>query len=388
MKIVSVFLDYIQYEAEKKKKTQKEWLLDIAKNADKCLFATHIGRFTNPDVIVNWQANIKDRAAEGYVSTASVSCSNDVFVAANYMATASLLQQKLEDGKTVYEHLQANDDYLKQDITDMGADYMAVRNALLKIKTHEKPTATDTRLKQVYFPVGDSYHLLTVLPPSSLMQEVRLRIRAMEYNARQACDKKSEKYGNTHERIYNLTQMKFGGTKPQNISFNNNRLGGRVYMLPSLPPTVKNQSVAFPRKDFFRDTLSLREFRHLFLQLHSCYMDNRNNLAIRQKIRGVEQKIMDRVMQSVYALRQKECGWSDSRSISKAQVIWLDDKYKIERYEEYSWQLDIVKDFSAWLMLTYEWILKRDKILLGDGELKALSKEICVLIKDDLKKQW
>lgn len=385
---MSIFSEYVQSEADNKNKTKAEWLVNTAKNAGKCLLATHIGRFTNPDVTVNWQANIKDKPAERFVSTASVSCSNDVFVAANYLATASLLQQKLEDGKTVYEHLQADDDYLKQDITDMGADYAAVRASLLEIKTYEKPTATDTRLKQVYFPVGEGYHLLTVLPPSSLMQEVRLRIRAMEDNARQACDKKSEKYGSVHERIYNLTQMKFGGTKPQNISFNNNRLGGRSYMLPSLPPAVKVSSIAYPRKDFFRETLRVRDFRHLFLQLHSCYMDNRNNLAIRQKTRGVEQKIMDKVLQSVYALRQKDCGWSDSRSLGKTQAIWLDDKYKAERFEEDSWQADIVKDFSAWLLLTYERILKRDKVLLGDGELEALSKEIRSFIKDDLKKQW
>ena len=385
--MVSIFSDYVQYEADKKNKSKKEWLLDIAKNADKCLFATHIGRFTNPEVTVNWQANINDRPAEGYVSTASVSCSTDVFVAANYMATAGLLQQKLEDGKSVYEHLLLDDDYLAQDITDMGADYVVVRSAMLRIRSHEKPATTDTRLKQVYFPVGDGYHLLTVLPPSSLIQEVRLRIQTMEDDARQACDKKSEKYGDVHERIYNLTQMKFGGTKPQNISFNNNRFGGRSYMLPSLPPKVREQTITYPRNDFFRDTLRLRDFRYLFLQLHGCYTDNRNNLAIRQKIRGVEKKIMDRAMQSVYALRQKEGGWSDSRRLSKAQRIWLDEKYKAERYEEDGWQHDIVKDFSAWLMLTYEWILKRDKILLGDGELKALSKEICVLIREDLQKQ-
>ena len=385
--MVSIFSDYVQYEADKKNKSKKEWLLDIAKNADKCLFATHIGRFTNPEVTVNWQANINDRPAEGYVSTASVSCSTDVFVAANYMATAGLLQQKLEDGKSVYEHLLLDDDYLAQDITDMGADYVVVRSAMLRIRSHEKPATTDTRLKQVYFPVGDGYHLLTVLPPSSLIQEVRLRIQTMEDDARQACDKKSEKYGDVHERIYNLTQMKFGGAKPQNVSFNNNRSRGRSYMLPSLPPKVREQTISYPRNDFFRDTLRLRDFRYLFLQLHGCYTDNRNNLAVRQKIRGVEQKIMDRAMQSVYTLRQKERGWSDSRSLSKAQRIWLDEKYKVERYEEDSWQHDIVKDFSAWLMLTYEWILKRDKILLGDGELKVLSKEIFVLIGDDLQKQ-
>ena len=388
MNIVSAFSDYVRAEAEKKSVSPGDWLADTARNAGKCVFASHIGRFTNPEVTVNWQAKIKDKPEEGYVSTASASCSNDVFVAANYMATASLLQLKLEDDRTVYSHLLADDDYLKADITATGKDYGEIRSALLEIKNCEKPGSTDRRLRQVYFPVGEGdYHLLTVLPPSSLMQEVRRRIRDMEEEARQACDKKSEKYGNIHTRIYNLTQVKFGGTKPQNLSLNNNKQGGRSYMLPSLPPVLEERSIAYPRKDFFRDTLWAGNFRHLFLQLHACYKDSRHNLEARQRIRGVEHQIMDRVLYSVYKLRDGEAGWSASRGISKPQAIWLDDKYLKERQEDEAWQEEIAKDFSSWFMLTYERLMKQDKIMLGDGEFEALMTEIMRFVKDDLQKQ-
>lgn len=388
MSIVSVFSDYVQAQAAKKSDSPGNWLAGISNNAGKCVFCTHIGRFTNPEVTVNWQANIKDRSDEAYVSTASVSCSNDVFVAANYMATASLLLLKLEDGLTVHDHLLADDAYLKQDIAALGQNYEEIKTALLELKSCEKPTSTDRRLRQVYFPVSkEDYHLLTVLPPSSLMQEVRNRIRAMEEEARQACDKKSEKYGSTYTRIYNLTQVKFGGTKPQNLSLNNNRQGGRSYMLPSFPPKLEERSITYPRRDFFRDTLWIGSFRNLFQQLDACYRDNRRNLTIRQKIRGVEQQIMDRVLCSVYGLRQKEHGWSDSRGISKAQAIWLDDKYVKERQDDDGWQEDIAKSFTRWVMSTYERLLKQKKVMLGDGEHHALMSEIRDFIKDDLRKQ-
>lgn len=37
-------------------------------------------------------------------------------------------------------------------------------------------------------------------------------------------------------RFPNLAEMHFGGTKPQNISLLNSVRGGRVWLLPSMPP--------------------------------------------------------------------------------------------------------------------------------------------------------
>ena len=158
-------------------------------------------------------------------------------------------------------------------------------------------------------------------------------------------------------------------------------------MLPSLPPKIEERSIAYPRRDFFRDTLWIGSFRNLFQQLDACYRDNRHNLTIRQKIRRVEQQIMDRVLCSVYGLRQMEHGWSDSRGISKAQAIWLDDKYIKERQDDDGWQEDIAKSFTRWVMSTYERLLKQKKVMLGDGEYHALMSEIKDFIKEDLRKQ-
>ena len=385
---MSILGDYVQAEADKKGSPPGQWLADVAKNASKCQFATHIGRFANPDVTVNWQAKIKEKPDELYVSTATAECQPDIFVAANYLATASLLQLPLEDGRTFYEHLRDDDDQLRQELSHWQLDYEQVREDFLAIKSDEVPTATDTRLKQVYFPVGnEDYHLLTVLPPSSLMQEVRTRIRKMETDAREACDKKSTKYGSTHRRIYNLTQTKFGGTKPQNISFGNNRQGGRSYMLPSMPPQLYKREVILPKRDFFKESLRLRNFANLFRQLHGRYADNRNNKDIRQAARRIERQIMELTLQQVYALRQEERGWSDSRKLSKAQAVWLDDKYADMRIEETDWQKELAGQFASWILDTYRFVLKTDGVDLGDDELAALRKETQELIKEDLRQQ-
>lgn len=383
---MSILGDYVQTEAEKKGVTQEKWLTDIAGNASKCQFATHIGRFANPDVSVTWQAEIYDKPTESYVSTSSVNCSPDIFVAANYLATASLLQLALEDGKTVYEHLLADDEFIRREFQIGQLDYERVRTALLAIKSHVVPDSTDTHLKQVYFPVGDGdYHLLTILPPSSLMQEVRTRVRNMESEASAAASKKSDRYGSPHKRIYNLTQTKFGGTKPQNISFGNNRQGGRSYMLPSLPPVLQKRAVVIPRRDFFQETLQLRDFANLFRQLHGRYQDRRNNQEIRQAVRAAEQQIMDMVLQRVYALRQEQAGWSDGRKLKRIQAVWLDDKYALERQENTDWQKELTESFARWFINTYQKVIKKDSIMLGDGELSALAKEFMVFIRDDLQ---
>ena len=384
---MGVLSDYVQVEAEKKGVSPGQWLMDMAKNASKCQFATHIGRFINPDVTVNWQAKVKDKPDELYVSTASVKCSPDIFVAANYLATASLLELRLEDGKTFYEHLQSADDSLQEYFQSLQVDYEKVREDLLAIKSDVVPESTDKRLRQVYFPVGDNdYHLLTVLPPASLMQEVRSRIRSMEEEARLACSKKSESYGSDHRRIYNLVQIKFGGTKPQNISYRNNRQGGRGYMLPSLPPVLEKRTIIYPRKDFFKETLRLRDFVGPFQRLHKRYADRRNNQEIRQVVRGLEWQIMEMVLQRVYVLRETH-GWTENRNLSKAQLIWLDDKYIDARCNDEEWQKQLAIEFADWMMAAYEKIIRRGKIELGDGELTALRKEVVDFIRNDLQKQ-
>ncbi len=383
---MSIFSDYVISAATKKQKLPEEWLADMAHKADKCTFATHVGKFSNPYVKTLWQAEINNRPEEHYVSTASAECSTDISVSTGaYLPTASLLALELEDGRTFYEHLLADDVEIKKEILswDKDIDYYALRDEFLSVKTFEIPDATDGRLYQVYFPVGDNdYHLLTVLPPSSLMLEVKRRVVGRNNEAYEVW----KNTGATNRtRRFHITQTSFGGSHPSNISYGNNKAAGKLYMLQSLPPVIQKTNIYYPRLDFFKE-LYLREFRGLFFKLHGRYKDGRHNKEIRQSVRDIEAMIMEKVMLKVHGLRQGPEGWSDNRNISYAQAVWLDEQYADKRRDKKIMR-EVADDFACWMIDSYHQTLKEKSVDLGDGELKALSYEFMDFINDEMKVQ-
>lgn len=380
---MDILLNYIMEQADKKNKTPEAWLADVAKNAAKCTLATHVGRFTNPDVKVIWQVEPDASSTEGYVTTANVHCPTDIATSANYLATAKLLSLTLEDGKTVYEKLLADKESLRQELAPLAIDYDQVAQDLLKVKTFPQPEATDERLRQVYFPIGkEQYHLLTVLSPSSLMLELSRRIRQMETKRKTARDSKNPFYGETYYQLYGLTAIAFGGTKPQNISCLNNEMGGRTYLLASVPPQIQKRELVRPKSDFFT-ILRMRNFYSLFQHMHKMFLDERNNQYIRKQTRNAADMIIDRVMFYAFALRELEKGWTDTEDnyLPKAQKIWLDDQYLSERLTDDEWQNEIADTFTRWIMQTYERIMRREKVMLGEGEFTALKGRVQQAVK-------
>ena len=364
---------------KKKNITAEEWLEDIASNAAKCKFATHVGRFVNPDVS-NVVINVKDitsasNETEGYITTTGTDCQMDMSVAsAAYLGTAKLLMLPLADGKTVYQHLIDDENFLQKELPNLNIDYKKTTEELLKVMTDVLPIATDERLRQVYFPIDickDKYHLLTVLSPSSIMIELSKRIKKMEdleFKIRH-----NKIFDESYTKIYNLTEVGFGGTKAQNISCGNSSVGGKCYLLNSMPPELAKRDIAIPKKNFFKDTLNVRSFYNLFKSLHDVYKETNNNLNSRTHARNIEIAIINKVIVFVYKLRKVTRGWSDDNSaLSISQKIWLDDKYSERRASESDWTEDIVVDFTDWIMNTYEFVMKKEKIILGDGEYLAL----------------
>lgn len=362
-------------ETKKANITAEEWLENIAGNASKCKCVTHVGRFVNPSVDVTIHVIPASNEDAGYITTTNTDCQMDMSVtSAAYLGTAKLLLLSLEDDETVYQHLIKQSDFLKKELPELNIDYEKITAALLKVVTDVLPTATDERLKQVYFPIDiskDEYHVLSVLSPSSIMIELRKRIRKLEdtgYKIRH-----NDMLDESYTQIYDLTEVGFGGTKPQNISCGNNSIGGRCYLLNSMPPKLTKRDIAIPKKNFFKDTLNVRSFYNLFKSLHYVYRETNNNLNIRTHARNIEMAIINKVIVLVYKLRELTSGWSDNNNaLSISQKIWLDDKYLNRRLSESDWTEDIAVDFTNWIMNTYEFVMKKEKITLGDGEYLAL----------------
>lgn len=374
---------YVIKEAEKKKKSPEEWLMNIAENASKCKLATHIGKFVNPKVgNVTVKVELGTGGDEEYITTANTDCQADIATSAAFLPTAVFLNFRMEDGQSVYWHIKVDRSFLEKKLPNLEVDYAVITNKLLDIEA--QPVATDERLRQVYFPIdseNEDYHLLTVLPSASLMVELHNRIKAMQDEEYQVLDKQKYKdAGDDYTKIYDLTEIGFGGSNPQNVSYQSSQLHGRSYLLKSVPPVIKQRNIIQPRKNFFLNRLSRGQY-DLFKELHEIYENNKNTLRIRIHVRNVEMMIVNSLLISAYGLRQLEAGWTDrgDNSLPMAQKIWLDAKYKQRYTTETSWIEEIVDGITHWFMENYEFVEKKEKLtplMLGDVEYNAMKKRI------------
>ncbi|MBR4694850.1 MAG: hypothetical protein IKO94_02075 [Selenomonadaceae bacterium] len=385
---MGILKQYIEDAVKSKNKSPAEWLTEVVQNAGKCLLATNVGKFSNPGIGTDVSIYVpqEDGAAgeDGYVHTGNVACRRDVVVAsAAYLGTPKLLTLRLEDGRTVFEHFQEDSDVLRRELSAIPVDYDSIREAVLELAPAGVPSGSDERLRQVFFPVGDGkYHLLSVLPSSSLLMEQGRRIRGMNQERREARDKKSERYGDDYASIPGIVEEGFGGTKPQNISFLNNAASGRAYLLPSIPPGLWKREIRVPKKDFFRNSLVLRDCWGLFRNLHRCYMDARHNLQIRTSARLAEHEIIDYVFLAAEQIRaDQEEGWSEDAecAIPMEQKIWLDEKYADSR-EEAEWKEQIAASVARWMFWAYGKVLREKKLVLGDAEFAVVRDEIRELL--------
>ena len=384
---MSFLMEYIQASSAAKNRSAAEWLVAVADDAaTKCAYATHIARFTNPGVDVPLYAEPGDITPDGYVYTVNTVCPTDIAVGANFLSAAKLMMLSMEDGRPFNDHLQENDPNIQADIESLQLDYNEIREKFLRVKKAFPAGKTDERIKQVYFPIEEGkYHLLSVLPSASLLMETKRRIRNMDDQRRHARNPKATEYGQEYRQIYDLTEESFGGTKPQNVSFLNNQQGGRGFLLPSLPPKLKKQENFVPKKDFFTNSLRIKDFRNLFQSLQGIFVFDKHNMPTRQKRDEIIDAILDRALEKVYSLQSIEEKWSDKEvcKLPEEQKIWLDEQYHKQREETAEWIDPVAERFASWMVSAYDKIVEKGKFNFGDAEFIALKEYIKkVLWKD------
>lgn len=81
----------------------------------------------------------------------------------------------MDDGRTVMEHLVEDSNELRAEMTALIQDYDELRDKILSMQTVDC-LETNQFIKQVYYPVNDNYHLLSVLPSTVLSFETSGRL--------------------------------------------------------------------------------------------------------------------------------------------------------------------------------------------------------------------
>ena len=170
---------YIADKAAKKKQSPAEWIQSNLPNLERCRAVSHIARYTNPDVAISIHDDSQP-IGQGYLTTADITAEDDLVVkgGAAYMAFASFLVGKFSQkataeeqkadltAKTAWQYFREDAPFIRKEIESLGIAYEPLREKVLEIQPQEVSRQTDTRLRQVYFPIGgDDYHLLTVISP-------------------------------------------------------------------------------------------------------------------------------------------------------------------------------------------------------------------------------
>lgn len=380
---MSILIDYIEGQAKKKKITPQEWVSSFG-FVGKCKRITHRGKFTNPQSKLSLCVKTKGNDGKGYVTTENSNVDNDiVYSSSSYMRPAGLLLLKLEDGQDVLTHLNNHDDTVIRVLLGYGLTESLIYESLEQMNKNEEPdfTVTEGCLKQVFFPVGDTDHILTILPASGLFETISRKIREMNNDAYEAQkDEKSPRYGKDCKKMMGCVTIGIGGSNAQNISYLNGITSGKGYLLPSMPPSLSYSELRYPTRNFFSESIPHKWTEDCFDSLKTLMASDYMNVHVREGIKD-DIKVLANISLNVAEKLRQNPGWATAekyKSLSAAQKLWLDPEYiEVEK----DWIPEIATDFAKWVRQELKYGNKDSKITVGDAEWNLFSK----IMKDELK---
>ncbi len=359
----------------------ENWLPNAAKRAGQLTIASHPSKFSHPDAKTSSIIAKNRKANDGYLRSGNVEYELDAFGNAASLDVYKFLN--LSNGETILSHLENDSEEIKLAFKISTASYEDLKQGFLAIKQSDKVIKTDRLVKQVYFPVDDSYHLLSILTPSGIVAQLKSRIDKIRFSDEA---KKSKEHRRKNEfcetgfsDLLNLSIIGYGGTKPQNISTLNNKNGGRAYLFSSIPPANEKRNFKLPTSNFF-DNLWLKNFKADFEYLNEIIIDKRNNIKIREyREHLIADAIIGKILKEAENIRKSaKTGWSQEDRYSKLpleQKKFLDNFYLEERKKDEQWVEEIAKDIGRWIIFSYESLFKEKAQKLGDEELDYIKQE-------------
>jgi len=377
--------DKRQFKQEAQEKYSLEsWLIDASKRAKQLSLTTHPAKFVHPNAKASSIIANKPKDNDGLLRSGNVEVDLDIFGNAAALDVEKFLRVKLQDNRTILQHLDENSDSIQQQFNTDNTNYDDVRNGLMQVKQSDLEQ-TSEKLKQVYFPVAGDYHLLSILNASGIIYKLKEKINEKRFSEenkqiREELKKSapSPLTGKITE-LYDLSSVGYGGTKPQNISTLNNQNGGVSYLLSSMPPVIEKRQTQPPRNNFFDNCLWTGLFKTDFEQFHQVLSWRKNNIEIRDLRDDIVLNSITKVQRLIDNIRAIGSGWSDSETYNSLPVwqkIWLDDAYSDVRYDEkqnHDYLNQAQSYFANWFIGNYK-KSTRDSKLLGDDDIEQIKK--------------
>ena len=370
--------------------SREVWLPNASKRAKQISISTHPCTFSHPSSRKNKNgdvtaiiANVESRR-DGFLRTGNVEVQSDALGNAAALDVHKFLTLVMPDGRELIEHIEKETSLATSLLTIKTKDYHELRDEFLAMVTSSTELVTSSKIKQVYFPVDDNYHQLSILTNSGMVFELRKRLNKIRFGEDeeekellQSLRKKksnNEYSEDSYRDIFELTTIGYGGTKPQNISVLNNRNGGKAQLLNSMPPTLERRDIHFPKEDFFKNSISIWEFKNTFFALDNIYKTDYNNINIREGRDYRYGEIIDRIIERMYAVREVSLSqyYEKNSKLKHHQKVWLieSEAYEKERKESDEWLEKLLKEIARWVIdVGYKKVIgKKEYIKFGKGE--------------------
>lgn len=363
----------------------EKWLPDAAKRAGQISISTHPCTFSHPSSRKNKNGYVTPiiadalRHNDGLLRSGNVEVQSDALGNAAALDVHKFLNLVMSDGKTLIKHIELDSELARSLLNIENHRYESLRDGFLKMINSSNDLVTSEKIKQVYFPVKDDYHQLSILSNSGIMYHLKKRIDTMrfgdEVKEKRDKRKKGEYSESGYSEIYDLTTIAYGGTKPQNISVLNSKNGGKAYLFRSMSPVLKKREIYFPKSNFFEESIRVWEVSGIFDALHRIAITDYNNEDIRDaRIRRYGQ-LVDKVIEKMWSLRlvSSEQYYEKNSKLKSHQKIWLSHEYEEERESDDSWLDKLEKEITEWILKSYE---KKTNKKFGQEEKKDIAKVV------------
>jgi CRISPR-associated protein Csy1 len=357
-----------------------EWLPNAARRAGQISMSTHPCTFSHPSARKNKNGYVSsvlvniDHINDGFLKTGNVTVATDALGNAAALDVYKFLTLMMEDGKSLLTHIQQDSALATSLLSIKSASYQNLKDGFLAMVESSNKNITSSKIKQVYFPVENDYHQLSLLTNSGMVYQLRARLDKLRFSddVKILRDKrrKNEFSEQGYSEIYGLTTIGYGGTKPQNISVLNNQNGGKAHLLSSVPPSIEKRNIHFPKSDFFIESFKKYDYADTFKALHKLFQADYNNVNIRNARDHYLQEIMDLLIEKMWAVRAVSPTQyhQESSFLVSHQRTWLCSDDTQNREESDQWLDTLVDEISRWISRSYEKVVGKTAVKLGEEE--------------------